>query len=47
MDKIANILGSIVVVAGITTVVAHPQSAQVFRAIGDSFSSMIRSAIGN
>lgn len=47
MDKFFNILGSIVVVAGVTTVVSHPQSAQVIRSLGDAFANMVRASIGN
>jgi hypothetical protein len=45
-DKLFNVLAAIVVVAGITTVVAHPKSAQVISALGESFSGAIRAAIG-
>lgn len=45
-DKLFNVLGSIVVVAGVTTLVIHPASAQVIRSLGDAFASSIRAAIG-
>lgn len=35
-----DVLGAIVVVAGITAVVSHPQSAAVIRSLGDAFSSV-------
>lgn len=41
-----NILGSIVTVALVTTIVSRPQSAQVIRAMGDSFAGSIRAALG-
>lgn len=46
MDKIFNVMGMIVVVAGVTTVVIHPNSAQVIRELGNSFATSIRAAIG-
>lgn len=45
-DKIFNIASAIVVVAAITTIVAHPKSAAVIKAIGDAFSGAIKTAIG-
>lgn len=47
MDKIANVLGMIVVLGIVTTVVARPSSAGVIRAAGESFSGAIRAAMGN
>jgi hypothetical protein len=46
MDKIFDIMGLIVGVALVTTVVAHPQSANVIKAFGSSFSSSILAAQG-
>jgi hypothetical protein len=46
-DKIFSVLSMIVVVAGVTTVVSHGQSAAVIRALGDTFSSALRAAQGN
>lgn len=46
VDKFVNIAGAIVGVAAITTIVAHPQSAQVIRAVGDSFAGTLRAAMG-
>lgn len=46
VDKIASIAAAIVVVAGVTTVVSHPASAAVIRAIGDAFTGSLRAAQG-
>lgn len=46
LDKIMSIAGMLVVVAGVTTVVSHPASAQVIRAIGDAFTGSLRAAQG-
>lgn len=46
VDKLFNLAGAIVGVAAITTIVAHPQSAQVIRSVGDSFSATLRAAMG-
>lgn len=43
---IVNVLGSIVTVALVTTIVSHPQSAQVIRAFGDAFAGSLRAAQG-
>lgn len=43
---IVNVLGAIVTVALVTTVVSHPQSAQVIRAFGDAFAGSLRAAQG-
>ena len=45
-DKLFNIMGAIVTVALVTTIVGHPQSAAVIKAIGDAFSGSISSALG-
>lgn len=45
-DRIANVVGSIVTVALVTTVVTHPASAQVIRAMGGAFAGSIRAAMG-
>lgn len=47
MDKIANIAGLIVVVALVTTVVGHKDSANVIKSIGSAFSGSIKAATGN
>ena len=46
-DKLFNVLGSIVTVALVTTVVAHPESANVIRALGEAFIGSLRAAEGN
>lgn len=46
-DKALSIGTAIVAVAAITTVVAHKNSAKVITAIGKSFSSSLRAAMGN
>lgn len=51
MSGIVDVFGAIVTVALITTIVAHPQSAGVIRAIGDAFSKIyvggIKAALGH
>jgi len=46
LDRVFNIGGMIVVLAIVTTVVAHKQSAAVISSIGKSFSGSIRAAMG-
>ena len=46
IDKIANIAGMIVTVALVTTVVSHPQSAAVIKAMGSAFSGSLQAAMG-
>lgn len=46
-DKVVNVFSLIVVVAGVTTVVSHPQSAKVVRAVGDMFTGGLRAAMGH
>jgi hypothetical protein len=46
MDKIVDVMGMIVGVALVTTIVAHPQSANVVKAFGGAFSSSITAATG-
>lgn len=46
-DKIFNVLGALVVVAGITTVVVNANgSAQVFSSFGNAFKGMLMAAQG-
>ena len=45
-DKALSIGAAIVTVALVTTIVSHPASAQVIKAVGDSFSGAIRAAMG-
>lgn len=46
LDKLFNLLGSIVTVAIITTIVTNRNSAEVIRAFGGAFSGSIRAAQG-
>jgi len=46
MDKIVDVMGMIVGVALVTTLVAHPNTANVVKAFGSSFSSSILAAQG-
>lgn len=46
-DRIANIFAGIITVALVTTIVSRETSASVIRAVGESFSSSIRAAMGN
>lgn len=46
MNKIGNVAFGLVVVAGITTVVIHPESGRVITAIGRGASNWTRAAIG-
>jgi hypothetical protein len=45
-DRIFNVMSSIVTVALVTTIVAHPQSAKVITAMGSAFAGSIRAATG-
>lgn len=47
LDKALSIGSAIVTVALVTTIVSHPQSAQVIRAVGDAFSGSLRAAMGH
>jgi hypothetical protein len=46
MDRIVDVLGMIVGVAMVTTLVAHPNTANVVRSFGSAFSSSILAAQG-
>ncbi len=46
MDKIVDVMGLIVGVALVTTVVAHPQSANVIKSFGSAFSSSVLASQG-
>lgn len=46
MERWADIAGGIVLVAMITTVVAHKNSADDIKALGSAFSGSIRAALG-
>lgn len=45
-DKALSIGSAIVTVALVTTIVSHPTSAEVIRAIGTAFSGALRAAMG-
>lgn len=45
-DKVFNIFGAIVTVALITTIVARKNSANVIKAVGDTFAGGINAALG-
>lgn len=46
LHEITSILAAIVSVAMVTTIVAHPGTAQVIRAGGDAFAGSIKAAQG-
>lgn len=46
-DKAFNILGSIVVVAGVTAVVSNKNSSTVIKAFGDAFRGSVKAALGH
>jgi hypothetical protein len=46
MDRIGDILAAIVMVALVTTIVAHPNSSKVITATGGAFSNSLRAAMG-
>jgi hypothetical protein len=46
VDKIVDVLGMIVGVALVTTIVAHPQTANVVKSFGGAFSSSILASQG-
>lgn len=46
MDKIADIIGGIVLVAMVTTIVAHKNTASDVTALGQAFSGSIKAALG-
>lgn len=47
VDKFFSLFGAIVILAVVTTVVAHgSDSANILRAWGDTFSSSIRAGMG-
>ena len=46
VNNIVDVAALIVVVAGVTTVVSHPESAKVISAIGSTFAGSIRAALG-
>ena len=46
-EKIANVLGAIVAVAGVTAIVRSPHAASVIRAFGGAFSGAISASLGH
>lgn len=46
MHSIADIAGAIVTVALVTTIVAHPRTASVFKAGGQAFAGSLYAAEG-
>lgn len=46
MEKWADIVGGIVLVAMVTTIVAHKNTSQDVTALGNAFSGSIRAALG-
>ena len=46
-NTIINVMGAIVTVALVTTIVMHPDSANVIKAFGDAFSGSIKAAMGS
>lgn len=46
MDRAADILGGIVLVALVTTIVAHPETSKVIKSFGEAFSGSLRAAQG-
>lgn len=47
MDRFFNLLTLLVAVAGVTTLVAHPNTAKVITAGGDAFDNSLAQAEGN
>ena len=45
-DRALSIGSAIVTVALVTTIVSHPTSAAVIKAVGDAFSGSLRAAMG-
>lgn len=45
-DKALSIGSAIVTVALVTTIVAHPQSAAIIKAVGGAFAGSLRAAMG-
>jgi len=46
VDKIVDVMSMVVGVALVTTIVAHPQSANVIKSFGSAFSSSILASQG-
>lgn len=46
VEKLASILGAIIVLAGVTVVVSHPTSVSAINALGGAFSGSVKTAMG-
>lgn len=44
LEKIFNIAGSIVILAGVSVVVSSPRTASIITAIGNSFGTVLNAA---
>lgn len=44
LDRVFNIAGSIVILAGVTVVVSSPRTAGIIRSIGEAFSGSLTAA---
>lgn len=44
---ILDVAGAMVVVAGVTTVVSHPESASIITSLGSAFTGGLRAAQGH
>lgn len=47
MNQITDVMGAIVMVALVTTIVAHPETAKVINAFGGAFSGSLKAAQGH
>jgi uncharacterized membrane protein len=45
-DKVFNLLGAIVIVALVTTLVAHKNTSSVVKAFGGAFNNSLKTAMG-
>jgi len=44
-DKFFNVIGGILTIGLVTTIVIHPQSANIIKASGSAFQSVLKTAI--
>jgi len=47
MSQVTDVLGAIVMVALVTTIVAHPETAKVINSFGHAFSESLKAAQGH
>lgn len=47
VHEISSVLAAIVGVAMVTTIVGHPETANVIRAFGDAFAGGVKASLGN